>query len=116
MNNKLWAIPIRNITYYIPYIELLRALYATTKELSNAIFRPNGMAYLVDQASKVGNDLRIMFSGNVAKSSLEDDFVRQIAWILSDQRVQTSFEIRFLVYMPRIIGGLELRWSSSFLQ
>lgn len=95
MSNKLWAISSGNITYYIPYIELLRTLYATTKELSNAIFRPNGLTYLVDQVSKVGNDLRILFSGNVGRTSLEDDFVRQIAWILSDQGVQTSFESVF---------------------
>ncbi|SDJ52914.1 Tn7-like element transposition protein TnsE [Paenibacillus naphthalenovorans] len=95
MNNKMWAIPEGNITYFIPYVELLRVLFATAKEISNAIFRPNGLAYLVDQTSKVGNELRIMFSANVAKNSLEDDFIRQIAWIVSDQSVQTSFESVF---------------------
>ncbi|CAM4424573.1 hypothetical protein PAAL109150_26635 [Paenibacillus alkaliterrae] len=71
----MWAIPIGGITYYIPYVELIRVLFATAKDISNAIFRPNGLAYLVDQVSKVGNDLRITFSVNVHKNSLEDDRV-----------------------------------------
>jgi hypothetical protein len=95
MNNKMWAIPVGSMTYYIPYVELLRVLFATAKDISNAIFRPNGLAYLVDQVSKVGNELRIMFSANVHKNSLEDDFIRQIAWVVSDQKVQTSFESVF---------------------
>lgn len=95
MNNKMWAIAVGSIIYYIPFIELLRVLFATTKDISNAIFRPNGLAYLVDQVSKVQNNLRIMFTMNVHKNSLEDDFIRQIAWIINDPLIQSSFESVF---------------------
>ena len=36
-----------------------------------------------------------MFTMNVHKNSLEDDFIRQIAWIVNDPVIQSSFESVF---------------------
>lgn len=95
MKNKLWAFSVDNVIYYVPFIELLRVLFATGKDVSNAIFRPNGLNYLIDQVTHVGNSIEILFSKEVPKSSLEDDFIRHIAWVLSDDRVYASFESVF---------------------
>lgn len=94
MQNKLRSIVAGDKTYYVPYLELLRALFATNKDMSNAVFRPNGLSYLVDQVNVFGKSMDLRFTSAVSKE-VDDHFIQHIAWILSDPRIQNSFESVF---------------------
>jgi len=93
--NKLWSISVGNLTYYIPLTELARALFATGKFVSNAMFQPNGLSMLLDEVVLQSDSILLAFSKRIPQSALQDDFIRHIAWILGDICIQASYESVF---------------------
>ncbi len=80
------------MTYYIPFVELVRSLFASSTFLSNGLFRPNYLGLSIENYTISSRSLDIQFSGMVPASIITEDFVYQVAWILSHKEVLDSYQ------------------------
>ncbi|MFD2170070.1 Tn7-like element transposition protein TnsE [Tumebacillus lipolyticus] len=95
INQRIHSFESAGRVFHIPHVELIRALFALHKPLSNAMLYPNGLAFIVEQYQHIENGIRIRFSSEVAATSLTEDFVHHVAWIISNRDILQSYESIF---------------------
>lgn len=95
INQRIHSFESNGRVFHVPHVELIRALFAHHKTISNAMLHPNGLAFLIDQYTREETKMGIRFSSEVAVKSLTEDFVHHIAWIISKQDVLRSYESIF---------------------
>ncbi|MFJ6209198.1 Tn7-like element transposition protein TnsE [Lysinibacillus sp. NPDC092081] len=92
MMQNMWSFKSDEIIYHIPQTEIIRALFAVNKTMSNALFRPNGLDFLVNRIS-MNEDLlaTIDFADEVPNSIVTDDFARYFGWIFLHPEMKKSY-------------------------
>nr|WP_236587715.1 Tn7-like element transposition protein TnsE [Tumebacillus amylolyticus] len=95
INQRVHSFESGGRVFHIPHVELIRALFALHKPLCNAMLHPNGLAFIVERYNQIEGKLGIRFSNEVAATSLTEDFVHHVAWIISKQDVLRSYESIF---------------------
>jgi len=92
MMQNMWTFKSDGVIYHIPHTEIVRALFAVNKTMSNAIFRPNGLDLLVNKVSINKNQVAtIDFSDEVPNSIMSDDFARYFGWIFLHPEMKMSY-------------------------
>ena len=92
MMQNMWSFKSGKIIYHIPQTEIIRALFAVNKTMSNALFRPNGLDFLVNRVSMNKDQLAtIDFSDEVPNSIVSDDFARYFGWIFLHPEMKNSY-------------------------
>jgi hypothetical protein len=92
MNQNMWSFQSDGITYHIPQTEMIRALFATNKTLTNALLRPNGLDLLVNKVSINQNRVAaIDFSDEIPGTIMTDDFARYFGWLYLHPKMKQSF-------------------------
>jgi len=92
MMQNMWSFKSDEIIYHIPQTEIIRALFAVNKTMSNALFRPNGLDFLVNRVSMNKDQLAtIDFSEEVPNSVVTDDFARYFGWIFFHPEMKKSY-------------------------
>ncbi|WML42639.1 Tn7-like element transposition protein TnsE [Neobacillus sp. PS3-40] len=92
MIQNMWSFKTDETIYHIPQTEIVRALFAVNKTMSNALFRPNGLDFLVNRVSMNKDQLAtIDFSDEVPNSIMSDDFVRYFGWIFLHPEMKRSY-------------------------
>ena len=92
MNQNMWSFQSGSVTYHIPQTEMIRALFAINKTLTNALLRPNGLDLLVNKVSINQNrTVMINFSDEIPGSIMTDDFARYFGWIYLNPEMKQSY-------------------------
>jgi hypothetical protein len=92
INQKVWCFKSQGIHYYIPYIELLRALFARNKVLANALLRPSELELMLDDCQIYNRRIELVFSKQIPASIISSDFVQHYLWIYLLPEIKNSFE------------------------
>jgi len=92
IKQNIWCFQSKGIYYYIPHIELVRALFAKNKVLANALLRPNGLVYLLDHEHYNNRQAILDFSREIPASLINDDFVQHFSWVYFITEIRNSFE------------------------
>ncbi len=92
INQKVWCFQADSIHYYIPHIELIRALFAKNKVLANALLRPNGLFYLLDYYYSENKHAQFDFSRDIPAAIIDDDFVQHFSWLYLVPEIKNAFE------------------------
>ncbi|MCM3715864.1 Tn7-like element transposition protein TnsE [Alkalihalobacillus oceani] len=92
MNQKIWSFQAEQITYHISHVELIRALFAKNKTLSNALVRPNGLDFMISKASTFGNNsVAIDFNHQLPSTVISSKFVQYFSWLYLNKEIKQSF-------------------------
>ena len=92
MNQPIYTFFVGRHKFHIPHIELIRAFFCLNKSLCNAILRPNGFARLLNRVEINDGEILLEFSREFPASSLNNQVVTHIAWILSDPLVRSLYD------------------------
>lgn len=92
IRQNVWCFHSNGIHYYIPHIELVRALFAKNKVLANALLRPNELVYLLDYYHQNGRHAVFDFSRYIPASVVSDTFVQHFTWLFLVPEIRKSFE------------------------
>ena len=92
IQQKVWHFQSGHNHYYIPHIELIRALFTNKKVLANALLRPKGLDYLLDHHHINGRHASIDFSHEIPGSIMNDDFLRHFTWLYFVTEIRNAFE------------------------
>lgn len=92
MNQNMWSFQSGGVTYHIPQTEMIRALFAINKTLTNALLRPNGLDLLVNKVSINQNrTAAIDFSDEIPGTIMTDDFARYFGWLYLHPEMKQSY-------------------------
>ncbi|KYC88498.1 hypothetical protein B4102_4030 [Heyndrickxia sporothermodurans] len=92
MNQNIWSFQSGGATYHIPQTEMIRALFAINKTLTNALLRPNGLDLLVNKVSINQNrTAAIDFSDEIPGTIMTDDFARYFGWLYLHPEMKQSY-------------------------
>jgi len=94
-NEKLWNLKLDNIDYYIPCIELVRSLFATSKTLTNAVLRPHGLDLLIESSSVNSGKLSLGLSKDVPKAILNDAMILHLSWLSQIKEARAAWDAVF---------------------
>ncbi|MFD1412241.1 MULTISPECIES: Tn7-like element transposition protein TnsE [Oceanobacillus] len=110
MNQHMWSFQSGGITYHIPQTELIRALFAINKILTNALLRPNGLDLLVNKVSINQNrKAAINFSDEIPGTIMTDDFARYFGWLYLHPEMKQSYSSIQSNAYAMIINGPNLK-------
>ncbi|MCM3325008.1 Tn7-like element transposition protein TnsE [Cytobacillus kochii] len=92
MNQNMWSFQSDGVTYHMPQTEMIRALFAINKTLTNALLRPNGLDLLVNKVSINQNQIAMInFSDEIPRTIMTDDFARYFGWLYLHSEMKQSF-------------------------
>lgn len=91
INQNILHLVQNGINYYIPYSELIRSFFAKSKTITNAMFRPNGLVYLVENVYQSGDFAQIAFDNQVPARLLSKSFLNHFSWIYFEKVIRSSF-------------------------
>lgn len=110
MNQHMWSFQSGGITYHIPQTEMIRALFAINKILTNALLRPNGLDLLVNKVSIDQNrKARINFSDEIPGTIMTDDFARYFGWLYLHPEMKQSYSSVQSNAYAMMANGLNLK-------
>lgn len=94
MNQNMWSFKSEGITYHVPQVEVIRALFTPNTILANALLRPNGLDLLVNQSYSMndGYTAYIDFADEIPSSIMSNDFARYFGWLYLNKSIKKSFE------------------------
>ncbi|MEH7355404.1 Tn7-like element transposition protein TnsE [Neobacillus drentensis] len=110
MNQHIWSFESDGITYHIPQTEMIRALFAINKTLTNSLLRPKGLDLLVNKVS-IGQNRKatINFSDDIPGTIMTDDFARYFGWIYLQPEIKQSFSSVQSNSYAMMANGLNLK-------
>ncbi|PLR75789.1 hypothetical protein CU633_19070 [Bacillus sp. V3-13] len=92
MNQNMWSFQSDGVTYHMPQTEMIRALFAINKTLTNSLLRPNGLDLLVNKVSINQNrTATINFCDEIPGTIMTDDFARYFGWLYLHPEMKQSF-------------------------
>lgn len=102
----MWSFKSESITYHIPQTEMIRALFAINKTLTNALLWPNGLDLLVNKVSIYHNrEAAINFSDEIPGTVMTDDFARYFGWLYLHPEMKQSYSsVQSNAYVMRTNG------------
>ncbi len=110
MNQHMWSFQSGGITYHIPQTEMIRALFAINKILTNALLRPNGLDLLVNKVSIDQNrKAAINFSNEIPGTIMTDDFARYFGWLYLHPEMEQSYSSIQSNAYAKMANGLNLK-------
>jgi len=114
IKQNVWCLQSHGTHFYIPHIELVRALFAKNKVLANALLRPNGLVYLLDHDHINKRQAMLDFSRESPASVVNDDFVQHFSWIYLVPEIRNSFEsVQTNVYAQSIASNYGLAYGHA---
>lgn len=88
----LWQIEADGITYFIPCVELMRALFMPNSTFARALFRPSGLAELSPPPKSSETSLHFDFFPNVPVSSVTSKVaLRLLGWLHTDEAARGAW-------------------------
>ncbi|CAH1209622.1 hypothetical protein PAECIP111893_03078 [Paenibacillus plantiphilus] len=80
------------LTYCIPVIELIRALFINSRYLAYYLLQPHGLDLLIDNSYWQGETLHFDLSNRVPAKLATDSNVRHLSWIYSDPMIRSLWD------------------------
>ena len=85
---KVWRFYANDNLYYVPCIELLRALLTPSKTLANLILRPYGIESLVDAEIILGETIDMELSDEMPHTLATNQNVAHLIWLLHNEKAR----------------------------
>lgn len=114
INQNVWCFQSDGTHYYIPHIELVRALFTKNKVLANALLRPNGLFYLLECYHSDDQHAVFDFSREIPASIIGDDFVQHFSWLYLVPEIRNAFEsVQTNVYVQATVSNYGLAYDQA---
>jgi len=82
----IWKFSIKDIDYYVPCIEIIKAYYARSKEMTLAIMDPNKPESYIDTITHLTDkSIKLQLSSEWPYALLKDDDIRHLIWVSKNQ-------------------------------
>ncbi|WP_028595358.1 Tn7-like element transposition protein TnsE [Paenibacillus assamensis] len=83
---------VDSLTYCIPVIEFIRAMFVNSKNMALHLLQPHGLELLVDQSEMYGDVLHFDMSARVPAKLAIDSNARHLSWIYMDARIRAMWD------------------------
>ncbi|PKM78432.1 MAG: hypothetical protein CVU90_02735 [Firmicutes bacterium HGW-Firmicutes-15] len=82
----IWKFSIKDIDYYVPCIEIIKAYYARSKEMTLAIMDPNKPESYIDTITHlIDKSIQLQLTSEWPHALLKDDDIRHLVWVSKNQ-------------------------------
>lgn len=89
---KIIQFQVGKLTYCIPVIELIRAMFINSRNLAIYMFQPHGLELLVERSEFNGNTLHFDLSLRVPVKLATENNARHLSWIYMDAEVRSMWD------------------------
>lgn len=95
--------PIDRLTYCIPVIEFIRAMFINSKNLAIYLLQPHGLDLLVDKSDVSGKTLHFDMSLRVPNKLATESNARHLSWVYMDAGIRSMWDSVYQLMLGQAI-------------
>lgn len=89
---KIIQYQVNGLTYCIPVIEFIRALFINSRNLAFHLLQPHGLELLIDKSDDDGKTLHFDMSSRVPLKLATESNARHLTWVYMDSRIRSMWD------------------------
>lgn len=110
MFQHVFEFTVEGNTYYLPQFEVIRAVFAINKVITNTMMQPNGLEFLVKKSYVNNHKAYLEFVDEIPNTIVNDDiFLRYFAWLYFSPELKASYESIYTLIKIKVNNGEYLK-------
>ncbi|MGC5325181.1 Tn7-like element transposition protein TnsE [Brevibacillus sp. SYSU BS000544] len=110
---KVWKRSVGEYDYYIPCVEIIRSMLATSRTLAHQLLQPNGLELIIDQIRIFDSELHIYLSKEFPKSLINEKNVLHLVWLYFNKFARTVWDSTYTNLVKGTIGQSENSFANN---
>ncbi|WP_054025275.1 Tn7-like element transposition protein TnsE [Bacillus sp. FJAT-28004] len=102
---------IKDLTFCIPVMELLRAMFINSSLLANSLLEPHGLEQLIDKCEFERNVLHFHLGNRVSSALATESNARLMSWIYLDFKIKAMWDSVYRILFSQAVNGTPINPS-----